>query len=181
MYIKTLLLLCSSLLCLSVQAGEVYKSTQTLISFFSSTPIEDIKATSTEGGSAINFENKKIFFKVSISSFEFKNSLMQEHFNENYMESDDYPYAQYSGILNTSIDPSIDSTYTLSTTGDLTIHGVTKKYTVPITLSINEGMVKGNCTFNVKVADHKIKIPRLVVKKIAQTIEVNANAIYKKI
>ncbi len=175
------LFLFTSLFCFSAKPGNVYKSKKSKISFFSSTPVEDISASSSESGSAINFENRKIFFKVEIKSFEFRNSLMQKHFNDNYMESDKYPFAQYSGVINKELDPSKDGVYETTTTGDLTIHGVTKKYTVPIKLTVKDGKVTGDCTFDVKVADHKIKVPKIVVKKIAESIEVKVHAEYYKI
>ncbi len=173
---KILILALALLTSTSVIAGNVYKSKKTTISFFSSTPVEDIEATSTKGGAAINFDNSKIFYKVGIKSFEFKNSLMQEHFNDNYMESNKYPNAQYSGKLNEKIDPNKNGEYTITTTGDLTIHGVTKKYTVPIKISVNNGKVRASATFDVKVADHDIEIPKIVVKKIAETVKVTVHA-----
>ncbi len=160
----------------------IYKSSKLKVSFYSSALIEDIEATSiSKNGAAINFDNNKVFFKVDIKTFKFQNSLMQSHFNDNYMESDKYPYAKYQGLLNTDIPIGKDGTYETSTTGDLTIHGVTKKYTVPVKMVIKNGKVTGKATFNVKLEDHNIKIPSVMSKKIAETIKVSIDVDYEKL
>lgn len=178
--VKLIAFLLLTTLSIGAQAQGVYKSKSSVIKFFSSTPVEDIEAISKSGGAAINFDNNKIFFKVSIKSFKFSNSLMQEHFNENYMESDKYPTAQYSGVLDQKIDPNKDGTYNTTTTGELTIHGVTRKYKVPVKLVVKNGKVTANANFNVGVADHKIKIPSIATKKIAKVIKVSVQAVFEK-
>src|SRR4051812_26969422 len=79
----------------SAQANKyanTYASNDGKLHFFASTPLEDIEATSNKGVCVINTETKKVYAKVAMTSFNFPKKLMQEHFNENYMESEKYPY-----------------------------------------------------------------------------------------
>ena len=105
---------------------------------------------------------------------------MQEHFNENYLESDKYPSAEFKGNIKGTVDPSKDGTYPVKVQGDLTIHGVTKNYKVDGVFSVEHGILSAKSTFKVKLADHDIKIPSIVITHIAEivdvTVAVNYNA-----
>lgn len=159
-------------------SAQVITSRNVTLSFFSSAPIEDIDAKSTDGVSALNLKSRSIYFKVPISSFQFKKSLMKEHFNENYMESDKYPYAEFNGVIKDSINLSKDGSYQVTAEGDLKIHGVTKHYTVNAKLRIDQGMITADSSFPVRLEEHHIKIPRLVIKNIAEVVQVSVNAVY---
>ncbi|MCL6523980.1 MAG: YceI family protein [Thermoflavifilum sp.] len=148
------------------------------ISFYSPAPIEDIKAESDQAVSALNTANGNIYFKVLIRSFTFRRSLMQEHFNEDFMESDQYPFAEFKGNIVQVPDLSKDGSYPVQVQGNLTIHGVTKAYTVPATLTVKNQQVSGHAVFNVKLADHHIQIPRLLMKDIAEQVQVTVDATY---
>jgi polyisoprenoid-binding protein YceI len=163
---------------LIIQA-QVVTSHDVTLSFFSHAPLEDISAESKAGVSALDLDSKSIYFKVEINTFEFRKSLMQEHFNENYMESHKYPFAEFKGKLKDQVDFSATGTFPVTVEGELTIHNVTKRYTVKGELKVTEGEVAAQATFPVKVADHKIKIPRLVFKNIAEVVEVTVAAKYK--
>jgi len=149
------------------------------LSFFSEAPIEDIKAESNTGESALNLATNTIYFKVAMNTFGFKKSLMQEHFNENYMESSKYPYAEFKGKINEKTDLTKDGTYPVTVQGDLNIHGVLRNYSVKAELTVKGGEITANSTFPVKLADHHIKIPRLVIKNIAEVVQVTVSALYK--
>ena len=159
--------------------AQIVLSKDARLSFFSEAPIENIKAESSTGVSAINFTTQTIYFRVPMRSFEFKKSLMQEHFNENYMESNKYPFSEFNGKIKDPVDITKDGTYPVTVQGDLTIHGVTKNYTVKAELKVNGGEIAANSTFPVKLADHQIKIPRLVIKNIAEIVQVTVSALYK--
>ncbi len=160
-------------------AGSVYKSDKCKISFFSSAPLEDIEADNSKGVSAVNFENNKVFFKVPIKDFIFDNSLMQEHFNENYMESDKFPYAKFSGILNDKIDPNKIGSQQTTVSGELEIHGVKKKYTTTVYFTkAKGGKLKAKAKFDVRLEDHNIDIPKVVTKKIAEKVQVSLEVDY---
>lgn len=175
---KTLIMIIMLAASWMVQA-QIVISHNASLSFFSEAPIEDIKAGSNTGVSALNLSTKTIYFKVFMSSFEFKKSLMQEHFNENYMESSKYPVAEFNGKIKEQIDLTKDGTYPVTVQGDLNIHGVTKNYDVKGELKVRGGEVSANSTFPVKLADHGIKIPRLVIKNIAEVVQVTVSALYK--
>jgi hypothetical protein len=150
------------------------------INIFSETPIENIDGTSKSSVSAINTSNNAIYFKCIISTISFDKALMQEHFNENYMESDKYPNAEFTGKINEAIDWTKDGKYNVTVSGDLSLHGITKAYnSLAATIVIAGGKVSGNAVFMVKCADHKISIPKLLVKNIAETIRVTVQANYE--
>ncbi|HEY0177458.1 MAG TPA: YceI family protein, partial [Pedobacter sp.] len=112
----------------AVNAQNILISKEASISFFSTTPVEDIEATSTTPNSVIDIKSRNIRFKVTNTSFQFKKKLMQEHFNENYMESDKYPVSTFKGKITDNVDLSKDGTYNVTIDGSLDIHGVTKNY-----------------------------------------------------
>jgi len=159
--------------------AQVWVSKTVTSSFYSSTPVEDIDAQSKSGASAIDTKSYNIIFKVSNTSFQFKKKLMQEHFNENYMESDKFPTSDFKGKILEQIDFSKPGSYPITVKGNLQIHGVTKEYTTKGLLVIANGEAKASSTFNVKLADHNIKIPTIVFKQIAETILVKMTAIYQ--
>lgn len=148
--------------------------------FFSSAPLENIEATTNKGVSAINPASRTIYFKVPIISFQFKKKLMQEHFNENYLESDKYPYAEFKGKILGDKDLTKEGIWAVDVEGDLQIHGVTKSYRVSGTITVSGGKTTAEAKFNVRVADHNIKIPSLVVKNIAEVVEVTMTAEYQQ-
>lgn len=151
---------------------KLYKTTSGSVQFFSETPMENIAAVSKSLAGAINPGNNKLAFTVFISSFEFENKLMQEHFNENYMESEKYPKASFSGKINEDINLKNDGTYTVTVAGKLNIHGVEKERTLKGTIAVKNGKLSLESNFDVKLADHNIDIPKLVVKNIAEVIAV---------
>lgn len=160
-----------------VQA-QIYKSENAVLSFFSSAPIEDIKAESKKGVSAVNFDTNSIYFRVAIRSFEFPKSLMQEHFNENYLESSEYPFAEFKGNIQGKVDLTKDGVYPVTVQGDLAIHGVTKNYLVNGDFKVQRGSITGKSTFPVRLVDHHIKIPSIVIKNIAEIVDVTVAVSY---
>ncbi|WP_316825940.1 YceI family protein [Pedobacter miscanthi] len=175
---KLFFMLTALFVCTGVKAQILVSKTVTS-TFFSSTPIEDIDASSKGGASAINTKTNEIIFKVSNSSFQFKKKLMQEHFNENYMESDKYPTSDFKGKIVEPIEFSKPGTYPITIKGNLQIHGVTKAYQVKGSLVITGEEIKAASAFNVKLVDHNIKVPTLVFKQIAETIQVKMTAVYQ--
>ncbi len=160
-------------------AQSLYSTTSAEIGFFSEAPIENIKAESDNGISVLNIETGELAFQVKINTFQFEKALMQEHFNENYMESDKYPKASFKGkILN--FEHSSNASQEVIVKGDLTIHGVTRKVEVPATIQHNGDRIDLESTFNVRCEDHKIRIPKLLWKNIAEVIEVQLKANYQK-
>jgi polyisoprenoid-binding protein YceI len=160
-------------------AQDIYSCRNTTLSFFSATPMEDIDAVTSKGVSAINLKTGAIYFKVAVNTFKFKKPLMEEHFNENYLESDKYPNAEFKGkIVDSNIDLRKDGTYNVTVEGTLNMHGVDKVYREKATIVVQDGKPTASTKFNVHIADHHIKIPTLVVKNIAEDIEVTVKAAY---
>lgn len=157
---------------------EVFTCRNTTLSFFSATPVEDIDATSDKGVSAINLKTGDVYFKVAVNTFKFKKSLMEEHFNENYMESDKYPHAVFKGKMVSPPDLHKDGTYEVLVDGTLSLHGVDKAYREKATITVKDGKPSANAKFNVRLSDHRIKIPTLVIKNIAEVVEVTVKADY---
>lgn len=158
-------------------AQDVFTCRNTNLSFFSSTPMEDIDAKSDKGISAINLKTGEVYFKVPVNSFKFKKQLMEEHFNENYLESDKYPYAVFKGKIADG-DLHREGTREVKVDGTLSLHGVDKLYHEKATLTITGGKPSASAKFTIKLEDHKIKVPTLVIKNIAETIEVTVKAAY---
>jgi hypothetical protein len=151
---------------------------QGYISFFSNSVVEDIKAENNQALSIIDQVTGDIAITLLMKSFIFEKSLMQEHFNENYVESDKFPKASFKGkILNYIKSDKQEQIVTID--GDLNIHGVTKKVQIKgkIINSGNSSSLTGN--FNVNVADYKIKIPSIVANNIAKIIKVSFDFDYK--
>ena len=147
------------------------------ISFFSSMPMENIEAHNKQVNSAIDSKTGDFVVKVLIKSFEFEKALMQEHFNENYMESDKFPNATLSGKIKNiaEVDFTKDGTYPADVEAKLTIHGVTKDVTEKGTITVKGGKVNAVSTFNVTLADYGIEIPNTVVNNISKTIQIKVD------
>lgn len=152
--------------------AQTYTGKNIKFNIFSSTPIEDIKAVSYTGIAVLNAQRQELTIQVPIKSFEFDKKLMQEHFNENYMESDKYPIAKFKGIIEPKIDWTKDGDYNVTAKGTLTVHGVDQARTVSGKITVKNKIASLNATFNVACAAHQIKIPSLVFTKIAETIQV---------
>jgi polyisoprenoid-binding protein YceI len=179
-HIRASLLLIAFFSSITLLYGQKYKSESSYISFFSDAPMEDIKAENPNSKSAIDLETGEIAFSVPIKSFTFEKSLMQEHFNENYLESEKYPNATFSGKL-IGFDPSKVGWQPATAKGRMTIHGVENEITCDGRLNINGNDVQIEAIFPVQVADYKIKIPKVVFYNIAETVEVTVKISYVKI
>lgn len=160
-------------------AQNIFVSKSASLSFFSSTVVEDIEATSTTASSVLDIKSRNIIFRASNTSFQFKKKMMQEHFNENYMESDKYPYSEFKGKITDDIDLSKDGNYVANVSGALNVHGVTKNYQTKATLSVYQGVITAKATFRVRIEDHQIKIPSIVFKNIAEFVDVHVSGIYQ--
>jgi polyisoprenoid-binding protein YceI len=152
------------------------------ISFFSKTPMENIDAVNNEVTSMLNAQNGELVYAVLVKSFRFERALMEEHFNENYMESTKFPKATFTGKLVNSAEINFkkDGTYPATVEGELTIHGVSKKVTATGNLEIIGDKVVVSSLFNIKPGDYDIKIPSLVADKIAEIFEVKVNCRYEQ-
>jgi len=142
------------------------------ISFYSVAEQENIESHSNRAVSVFEKETGAIEFSVLIKSFQFEKALMQEHFNENYMESDKFPKATFKGSSEElkKLNFTKDGTYTITVSGDLSIHGETKKITTPMTFVVKSKAISASTEFKVLLKDYNIKVPSVVGKKIAEEI-----------
>lgn len=161
----------------NVAVAQKYMTKNGHISFFSSTPMEDIEAHNKQVNSAIDTKTGDFVFKVLIKSFEFEKALMQEHFNENYMESHEYPNSTFQGKVTNiaDIDFEKDGEYEADIEGKLTIHGVTKEISEKGKFIVKKNEVQGLAKFVISPEDYDIKIPSAVASNIAETIEVSVD------
>jgi len=161
------------------QAGQdVYVCKNAKINIYSSAPIEDIEANSNEGVSVYNAATGELAFSLPIRSLHFEKAMMEEHFNENYIESDKYPKATFKGKINEHPDLGKDGSYPVTVTGDFQVHGVTQNRTVKGEIKVNRGVVSMSSEFMVKCADHHIDIPKIVFHNIAESIKMTVSANY---
>ncbi len=151
------------------------------LTLFSEAPMENIEAVSKSAYGIININTGEIQFGVSIRSFRFRKALMQEHFNENYMESDKFPTAKFKGKLNSPIDITKEGEYQVTVTGDLEVHGVSKRRSFSGNIKVLNGRVEINSIFEVKCQDHDIKIPKLVFKNIAETLKITLKGTFNTV
>lgn len=143
------------------------------VSFYSDTPLETIEAVNKKTGSIINATSRELAVQMKITDFVFPNKLMQEHFNENYLESEKYPNATFKGKIKETVDLTASGTYPVTAEGSLTIHGVTKPVSVMGTIVSSGSQLKLDFKFQVRTEDYQIEVPSLVVTKIAETIDVS--------
>ncbi|UFH53482.1 YceI family protein [Spirosoma sp. KNUC1025] len=141
-------------------------------SFFSETPVENISATNSNVKAVLNPASKQIAVKMTMTDFQFPNKLMQEHFNENYIESEKYPDATFTGTINEAIDWSKPGTYPITAKGTMELHGVKQPRTLSGKLTIEPNRTILTTDFTVALVDYKIQVPKLVMMKIAEQIKV---------
>jgi len=137
-------------------------------------------AENNEVTSFLDTEKGEFAFVVLIKSFKFQKALMEEHFNENYMESNTYPKASFKGMIEDKdkIDFNKNGNYNVTVKGDLTIHGVKQSVEVPGSITVDDGGITASSKFKVKVRDYNIKIPMPVINNIAEEIEISVNCRY---
>jgi len=148
------------------------------ISFFSHAALEDITAVNKKPVSILNLATGDIGFSVQIKEFKFDQSLMEEHFNEKYMNSDTYPKSTFQGKV-AGVNASVTGVQQVQATGRLTIHGVTRDVEIPGTLENRGGKWILQSKFKIQIKDYNIEIPQLLWQKVAEEVEVTVDFTYK--
>jgi len=160
-------------------AQDIFVTKEGKISFFSKAPLEDINPSSDKLASVLNTKTKKIIFSVNIKTLHgFNAALQEEHFNEKYMHSDKYPKAIFKGEILDDVNLTQTGTYNVKAKGILDIHGVEQERTIDGVITVEEGKINLSAKFKVEVADHKVKIPKLVWEKVAEVVEVAVDITY---
>lgn len=179
MYLKMLLFItfCSSVFTKRDTAGTIFEVKKGTIQIHSNAELELIKATTDELKGLFDTQKKTFAFKISMNSFRgFNSPLQQEHFNENYVETGNYPDASFSGKIIEDDDLTKDGDYIVRAKGLLTVHGVSQERIIKSNLNVKQGKMKLNTSFTVLLADHNIKIPRIVSEKLSAEIKVDVQA-----
>ncbi len=146
------------------------------VCFFSSGPIEDIKADNKAAKPILNTSTGDIQIKIPMSGFVFEKPLMQEHFNENYVETEKFPNAVFKGKINEKVDWTKDGESKVTITGKLNMHGVEKDRTIDGKVTVKGTVIILSTKFFIHIADYNIKVPSLYVKNIAEDVEIKLDA-----
>jgi len=175
---KLIILLLLGLVFSNVGAQNRFFTKDARINFNSSTPVEDIIAESNQATTLIDLVKNEIAFSVLTTSFKFRRALMEEHFNENYMESAKFPKAKFSGKIVSSIDWTSEKSVIVDIKGVLTMHGVSNE--ILLKAHITPGKSKILASAEVKVAPESfgISIPSAVRDKIAKEVTIKIDAVY---
>jgi polyisoprenoid-binding protein YceI len=151
------------------------------ISFYSRSKVEKVEADNNEVSSILNTQSGDLVFAVLLKSFHFDRALMEEHFNENYVESNKFPKSTFKGKINniSAVNFTKDGAYPVTVEGDLTMHGVTKKITSTGSVTVKAGKVAAFSKFSIKLKDYNISIPTLVGDKISEEIDLTVDCKYE--
>lgn len=152
--------------------AQLFSTRNGFVGFYSETPFENIVAENNQVYAILDISKKTIAFSMLMKSFVFQKELMQVHFNEDYIESDKFPKANFTGSFTEIIDPLKNGTIILHITGSMMMHGITKPFSTNATLIIKNNTLDGKSNFKINPSDFNIEIPSLVRKKIAQQIDV---------
>ncbi len=159
-------------------SGQKYYSKVARVSFSSDASLEKIEATNSNGLIVLDAATDRLECSVLIKGFQFSKGLMQEHFNENYMESHLYPKGIFKGSITNMQDIAFskDGSYTASIKGELTLHGVTKPIVTSGKVNVKDGKISVAGSFDLLVADYNIKVPKVVRENIAEKVKVTLKA-----
>ena len=165
----------AALLLVGLSWAQRFSTDSLYVSFYSDAPLEKISAENRTGCSSwVDFGTDSVYVRVRIRGFSFPNKLMEQHFNEDYLESERYPYAYFWGKLVAPFPYTQLGTYAVGARGILEIHGVRKERVLTGVYEVlPDGTLKLTGKFFVAPADHKVKIPRLLWQKIAEQVEVS--------
>ncbi|MEX1240342.1 MAG: YceI family protein [Cyclobacteriaceae bacterium] len=159
-----------------VLLAQKFISTKSHISFFSEAPVENVEAHTYQSKSTFDTETGEIVFTVPVNSFQFKRSLMQKHFNEKYIQSDKYPRSRFKGkVTGFTKTPGKQD---VTAEGLLEIHGVTKRVSLKGVIDFSSQKITVRSSFPLRVADYKVKIPKLVFSNVAEVVDVTVEFTY---
>ncbi|RED45936.1 YceI family protein [Seonamhaeicola aphaedonensis] len=173
-------LICIALLCLSTTmfAQSKYLTKTGTVGFEASVPsFEEVKATNSAVTAVINTDNGEFAALVLVKGFRFKNALMEEHFNENYAESDTYPKASFKGkIKDFELSKLTNQSQNFKISGALTFHGKTNQFNdLDVKISKDNEIINISGNFKTLASNFDIKIPKIVRNKIAEDVLVTFN------
>jgi polyisoprenoid-binding protein YceI len=162
----------------SLTEGQKFISEKSSVTFYSSAAIEDIKAVNQSSVSLFNVETGETAFSIPVKDFKFDKSLMQEHFNEKYLETEKFPKSTFEGFI-TGYDGKKSGVQEAKAAGKLTIHGVTREVQASGTVEISNNKISIESKFMVKLEDYAVPRPQLLWKNIAEQVEITIEFTYK--
>jgi hypothetical protein len=173
-------LIISVLVCLAVARPaivycQLYTTRTGFIGFYSKTALEDIRGENNQVYAVVDAGKKNLAFAALMKGFIFPKELMQQHFNENYVESDKYPKATFNGAYTGDVALDKDGVYKVAVRGSLTLHNITRTVETAATLEVKAGHLLGVAEFKLKPEDFSISIPSIVRDKIDKEIAVKVN------
>jgi hypothetical protein len=179
---KIILLVSIIALALQLAHSQKYITKTGVIDIYSATSLFTIEGKNQSVGSIIDASNGQVAASAMITAFKFKEALLEEHFNENYMESHKFPKAQFKGQITnwSSVNIAKDGTYAITLEGDLTIHGETRPIKTQGTLVISSGKIKATTEFVVSLANFKIKVEENYKDRINDEVKLTINFDYAK-
>lgn len=163
---------------LAMHAGATKYMTKTgKITFTSKTPLETIEGVNKSVASLLDSQTGGLEFIVQIKSFVFDRQLLQEHFNENYMESNKIPKSTFKGSVTNinSVNFAKDGEYRVEVTGKMMIHNVTKDVKNTGKVIVKDNTVTLVSDFNILLSDYNIVIPGAVKDKISKEVKIAVN------
>lgn len=178
MFKRNLVTLASFVLFMTaVEAQDRYFTKTGSVQFYSKAALEDIEAQNKTVTAVLDSKTGALQFSVQMKGFEFAKALMQQHFNENYVESDKYPKAEFKGAVanNSAVNYAKDGTYNVNVRGKLTLHGITKDIDAPGTIKVAGGKIDAASSFNIRLDDYKISIPSVVKEKVSNNIKISVD------
>ena len=163
--------------------SQKYMTKNGYIGFYSHTPFEDIKADNNQVAGVLDISTGEMVFQVLIKSFHFERALMEEHFNENYIESEKFPKSIFKGKITNlaAVNFSKNGTYEVTVEGELTIHDVTNKITTGGTIEVVTGGINASSKFKIVPEDYNITIPGVVRDKINKDFDVTVTMKYSPV
>lgn len=152
--------------------AQQYYTNKGKVSFFSEAPIENISAINEDVSAIVDSQTGGFAFRLKIEDFTFPNSLMQEHFNESYLESEKYPLSTFTGVIDNFSDLDLSAKQNLKVNGSLSMHGISKDAQMKATAQMINDELYISSNFDVALEDYDIDIPKIMMYKIAEVIQV---------
>jgi polyisoprenoid-binding protein YceI len=174
---KGIISCCFILIAASLMAQDKFFTKSGNIQFYSKGAIETIEATHRSVTCVLDSKTGDIQFAVLMKGFEFRKAMMQEHFNENYVESDKYPKSEFRGQItnNSDVNYAKDGSYAVHIKGKLTLHGQTKDVEADGKITVKDGKLVAVSKFKIQMSEYDIDIPGAVTENMSDTINITVN------
>lgn len=173
---KNLLIMAIAVLGATAGFSQRYYTKSGQINFDATSPSspEKIEGVNRSATCVVDAKTGNMQFAALMKGFAFERALMEEHFNENYVESDKFPKAEFKGELKNidKVDFTKDGTHTVKVKGKLTMHGESKEIETDAKINIQNGKIKATTELNVLLSDYKVSIPGLVADKVSKTVRI---------